>query len=113
MTLIIDLLIGAANQTCVYWAKTGSDRYGNPTYASPVELDCRWETSVGNSIGADGSQYSRTARVYLRNVIEVDGYLWLGTLSTAPATPPQYGRIRNADTFPAITNDETLYVASV
>lgn len=113
MTLIVQMLIGEANQTCVYWPRSGTDRYGNPTSGTAVELACRWETKVSNAISHDGVQYTQSATVYLKDSVTVDGRLYLGTLANAPATPPQEGRIRNVDTVPAIENDETLYIASV
>ena len=29
-------------QTCVHWAKSGTDARGRPTYSAAVELSCRW-----------------------------------------------------------------------
>lgn len=113
MTLIVDMLIGEANQTCVYWPKNGTDRYGNPTAGTPVELACRWENNITNAIAFDGVEYTKSATVYLKDEVVVDGWLYLGTLDTAPATPPQEHRIRRVDKIPAIENDEVIYQAGV
>ncbi len=76
-------------QTAVYWApgseESGGadfDEYGKPLYASPVEIDCRWEDVAEEFIDAKGTLATSRAIVYVDRDVRVGGVLMLGTLET-------------------------------
>ena len=75
-------------QTCVYWALAYADSggddyddYGQPQYASPVELSCRWEDAGEEFIAADGSTQISRSVVYVESDVEVGGVLMLGEIA--------------------------------
>ena len=76
-------------QTAVYWAPAVSDGYGGMVFAEPVEIDCRWDiksklitTGAGSSVTTNpvGEQIISTAEVLVMQDLQVQGYLFLGTL---------------------------------
>ena len=49
----------------VWWAKSGTDRYGNPSFATPVEIDVRWTDLNEMQIRADGTSFFSKAKVFV------------------------------------------------
>jgi hypothetical protein len=41
--------------TLIYWAYIGADRYGQPQYAAPIQLRCRWDDAVKQVFTDEGS----------------------------------------------------------
>jgi hypothetical protein len=66
----------------VYWAPIKADSFGRPTQAAPVQLACRWEDQVVETIDRDGNIVYSSATVYLASPVLVGGYLFLGLLSS-------------------------------
>jgi hypothetical protein len=84
MSLIEDMLI----QKAVYWplgsADSGGrdfDDYGQPVYATPVEIDCRWHDKNTELILADGTQTVSRSLVFVDRDVVLGGVLWLGELA--------------------------------
>lgn len=72
-------------QKCVYWGNPQNDGYGGKTYDAPVEIDCRWEdkeeVDIGwFSTGHPGNILLSKAAVMVTQDLELNGYLWRGTL---------------------------------
>lgn len=72
-------------QTTVYWATPVKDGYGNYTYATPVEIKCRWEDKVSIINGENGQQETCSASVLVYQDLTMHGYLYLGTLASLSA----------------------------
>jgi len=68
-------------QICVYWAPIGTDNYGNPTFASPVELACRWEAATEEFLSFMGERELSNALVYVESDVKPRGVLMLGELT--------------------------------
>lgn len=69
-------------QSCVYWALTGFDNYGQPTWDSPVEIDCRWEDVHEEFIDANEQRQISKAIIYVDRDICVGSILMLGALDS-------------------------------
>jgi len=74
--------------TAVYWppgseASGGQDfdDDGDPQYASPVEVECRWEEKAVEFINANGATVVSRAVVYVNVDMRPGGVLWHGTLA--------------------------------
>lgn len=67
-------------QDAVYWANPTDDGYGGKTFDSPVELKVRWETKQQLFVDAQGQERRSTAVVFSSAELDLDGYLFLGTL---------------------------------
>jgi hypothetical protein len=80
------------HQTLVYWAKTGSDSYGRPVYADPVELGCRWEDKQQEVILDDGRKVMSKAYILMTTKTVAGSLVFLGDLADVQALP----------TYPAI-----------
>lgn len=63
----------------VYWAPTGTDDTGRKTYASPVEVACRWEEAGQEFMDPAGNRRVSTAVVYTNQDTEPLGVLWHST----------------------------------
>jgi len=74
------------NQVTTWWRKTGTDGFGNVTFAPPVPLPCRWEDSSRLITNAEGQQIPSRSRVWLDRDISIGDWLYLGNSST---TDPQ------------------------
>ncbi len=67
-------------QTAVYWSTPSSDGMGGYTFATPVEILCRWEDIQKMFIDADGNEVRSTSVVYLGQDVDIGGWLYLGDL---------------------------------
>ena len=74
-------------ETAVYWGNPVNDGYGGFTYATPVEIDCRWENKTEMDIGwlstgFPGNIRLSKASVLVTEDLDLNGVLWRGTLDT-------------------------------
>lgn len=79
---INSLLTKHCKQTCVYWGSPLDDGEGGFTFATPVEILCRWEGKVQivKDDDAKGGEIESVAIVYVLQDVDEQGYLYLGTL---------------------------------
>ena len=84
---IQSLLTKHCKQTCVYWGSPLADGEGGFTFATPVELACRWEGKVQivKDDDAKGGEIESVAVVYVLQDVDEEGYLYLGTLNDLEA----------------------------
>jgi len=107
----------------VYWPpgsdeSGGSDydEYGKPLYASPVEIDCRWEDIIQEFVDErDETTFSRSL-VYVDRDVKLRGVLFLGELTDVtdlvnPKSNEGAWEIRRFDKLPNLRNTETLRTA--
>jgi hypothetical protein len=80
----VSIITKVLKQTAVYWAPDGTDEYGQPTVASPVELDVRWEDTVEGVVNEEGSTVLSKSKVMVSADVAIGGMLWLGSLSDCP-----------------------------
>lgn len=79
---IVDQITKACKQTAVYWGTPADDGRGGRTYASPVEISCRWEKRVAKVTPPGGliEEVESHAQVIVLQDLDERGYLYLGEL---------------------------------
>lgn len=77
----------ALKKKAVYWAPTGSDKFGKTTFADPVEIDCRWDEDAKLFLTEEGKQEVSRALVMVSVDTQRRGMLKLGTLDDLVANP--------------------------
>ena len=112
MDIIDDML---EDGFCVYWAYTGVDSNGNPTYIAPVEINCRWE-DTNELFQGPVTQEVSNAKVYVGIDLTVEGALRKGKLAEVtdqvnPFLNTKTYRIRRFDKMPAtIDQSEGIFL---
>lgn len=105
----------ARGEKAVYWQFTGNDGFGGRTFASAVEIDCRWDLRQEQFIDAEGEETVSLAVVQVDRAMEVGSYLWRGSLTgSEPADPTGYADawpIRQYGETPKLNYAEVLYRA--
>ena len=76
------ILTKMLRQEASYWALVGFSQYGQPEYADPVEITCRWEDVNEEFIDAQGTRQMSHAMVYTDRDVTVGGVLMLGELES-------------------------------
>lgn len=106
-------------QTAVYWGNPQNDGYGNFVFDEPVEISCRWEDKAQIVVSSDGAETSSDAEVLVTQDLDVDGYLYLGSLVDldsdeldSPMTVETARRIISYDKIPMIKST-TVFVRKV
>lgn len=66
------------NQTLTWWRNTGTDGFGDSTYAAPQYLPCRWEDRSTLITNAEGAQVPSRARAWLDRDVKIGDWLMLG-----------------------------------
>lgn len=112
MSIITTML----KQIAVYWAPSGSDDYGKPTYSNPVEIKCRWEDAQEVYVTLQGENKVSRSKVFLASDVEPKGILMLGTLSditdeSNPRNNGNAGEIGAFDKTPNLRATEFLRIA--
>lgn len=99
-------------QTCTYWAQTALNMSGKGTFATPVQLPCRWEDVAHLFLNKRGQEVTSRSRVFLAQDIDLQGYLMLGTSAAAdPTTLVDAWEIQQVKVTPDLRNLKNLYVA--
>lgn len=106
------------NQTCVYWSPAGVNGFGEPLYADPVELACRWEDKQELFRDKEGQEVVSSAVVYPESTVVLGGYLFLGDLadlSSAEEDDPRIvsnaKEIRSTGASPNLKGTQWVYKA--
>lgn len=74
-------------EVAVYWGNPQNDGYGGWTFDAPVEIPCRWENKSENMFGPDGREFTCNSSVLLTQDVDLEGYLWRGSLADLQAIP--------------------------
>lgn len=102
-------------QKAVYWKRLTADQYGRYTFATPVEIDCRWDDLGEESRDAEGQVIMSNATVYPDRVMYEGDKLKKGALeSDTPDDPSELTDAHEIQRFaetPNLKNTETLYTA--
>lgn len=109
----MSLITSMRRQKGVYWARTGTDEFGNAKYAGPVQIKCRWEDSNEMFKGVGGEDEVSNARVYVDRDCPEGGVLWQGMLvnlvsQTKPFKNPGAYEIRKYGKLPTLKATEFL-----
>ena len=81
MSVVTHILRKALKQKAVYWAPSAPDGYGGRQYASPVEINCRWQDGTKTILSREGEEVVSIATVWVDRDLQEGGMLWLGELS--------------------------------
>lgn len=104
-------------QTAVYWGPPVESGDGDQTYPDPVEIECRWEDVNGAVLSFPSNDVLNDSTVYSDRDLEVNGYLYLGTLSEVdgltPDEVPLARRIKGFSKLPNLRATEYLRTATV
>ena len=106
-------------QSAVYWGSPVSDGVGGWTWASPVQITCRWEDSIVEFKDETGQLQLSKAVVYVDQDVDLDGFLYLGTSASLPSDDSDPTviagayRILRFDDLPNIKATEFLKTAYV
>ena len=103
-------------QTAVYWAPSGVDEFGKPTWEEPEEISCRWEDVVEEYIDYKGDKQISAAKVFVGEDVEAMGVLMLGELTDLesggdPKDNSGAWEIRKFGKIPNFKNTEYLRIA--
>ena len=79
MSLIDKYLV----QTAIWWSYTGTDFYGNASYAVPVEVPCRWTDKNEQYMSSEGQVLIARSYVLVDRDMKEKDVLYLGTISSA------------------------------
>ena len=69
-------------QTAVYWGAPIPDGFGQKTFTNPVEISCRWDDITELIMNRHGVEIASQAQLIVTTDINVEGYLYLGTLAS-------------------------------
>ena len=81
MSRLSKILSRMLNQTAVYWAVTGKDRYNAKTFAEPTEIACRWEEKQTKILNSEKEEVLSSAIIYIQSNLTIGGFLYLGEIS--------------------------------
>lgn len=100
-------------QSAVYWPLDALDAFGQPTWGTPVEIECRWEDSNEQIMLPNGETIMSRATVYVDRDTPEGGLLMLGELSSSvdeddPKKNAGVWEIRKFDKLPNFRNTEFL-----
>lgn len=73
------------NQKAVLWPRVGTDRNGEPTVGSPLEINVRWEEDFRGSVDSQGTPIAVNGTIDVDRDITAGSILWLGELSDLPS----------------------------
>lgn len=94
------------NQYAVLWSVVGTTAYGDPTFASPVEIRVRWEDSYGEKLDPESGAIKAPATIVVSHRIVVDSLLWLGRLKDLPSPPQNIRQVINYKEIPDVKGRE-------
>jgi hypothetical protein len=102
----------------VYWAWNGFDAFGKATFATPIDIKCRWDDVSQEYKAVPNLTNISNSLVYPNRLVTLNGYLLKGTLAANvlfPANPMKNAgafKIQRVDTISKIRGgSETLWIA--
>lgn len=110
------LMTRMRRQRAVYWERSAShDKYGAFSFASPVEISCRWDGASKEYRDTKGETQLSESTVYPDRVMKAGDRLREGGMeSDTPENPMEDAdscEVQRFDTIPNLKATETLYVA--
>lgn len=103
-------------QRATYWAKNPEpNEFGAVSWATPVEIKCRWEDKEGRILNEQDEVSESMSRVYVDRPMKIGDKLKLGTMATdtpqSPAEDKQAFEIQGFEKLPNLKAKEFLYTA--
>ena len=88
------------NQAVTYWAVSGKDQFGQPTFAAPKTLKVRWEDRSDQIINPEGVLTRSQARLFLAQDVNEGDYFYKG--SSSDTNPRNVSGARRVASFAKI-----------
>ena len=66
-------------ESVTYWAPSGVDNFGDPSFATPVTVKSKWEDRTELFIDGEGREQRSHSVVYVDTDLVIGGYLFRGT----------------------------------
>lgn len=102
----------ARTQTATYWARSGVDNFGDPSFNAPVQILVRWVDSNEVFVNDSGEEERARSIVQLGQDVKSGDYLYLGTsAATDPTSTVGAFKVKSFRKVPSI--DGTLYSRKV
>lgn len=79
----MSLMDRVCRQQAVYWPCLYQDKNGKPFPGIPVQIICRWVIVQKQLLDKEGNPFVSNASVMVRQVLTVNGYLWLSALDAS------------------------------
>lgn len=73
------LIKAMRRQKCIYWECTGVNPEGQPAFADPVVIACRWDDTAMEAVNPDGEKFTTQSVVYPDRVVPVGSFLMLAS----------------------------------
>lgn len=67
-------------QTAVYWGSPIPNGFGGYDFSVGIEIKCRWDETLNNITNKFGKEILSKAKILTPSELDVNGYLFLGTL---------------------------------
>jgi len=83
-------LASLQTEIAVYWAPGVPDGFGHRAFATPVEVNCRWQDKVERAVDDVGQEFVSRATLYPRSTLALNGWVYRGTLASLIST---YGSV--------------------
>lgn len=111
----MSLISRMRRQEGVYWERLTPDQFGRFSYATPIEIKCRWDDSSAEYRDNRGEKALSQATVYVDRLMKAGDMLKKGELdSDTPADPTTLVdafEIKGFEQTPNLRATETLYTA--
>ena len=101
-------------QKVTYWSVSGIDKYGKPSFATPITVKGRWEDKVETFRDEYGKETVSKAKVYIQDGtnVTVDSYLYLGvSTAVSPLSVDGPWEVQAAGRIPNLRNLTSLFMA--
>lgn len=94
-------------QSATYWAVTGVNNSGGPTFAAAVAVKVRWEQRTAVFTRPNGEEASSTSVVFVKQDMSEGDFLFLGTSVVAdPHTLAAAKEIQGFSKIPQLIGSE-------
>jgi hypothetical protein len=121
--VVTNFITWPCKQKATYWPpgseESGGrdyDDFGNPMYASPIEIKCRWDDTTEETVTAEGTVFTSIAQVIVDYEVAIKGVLLLSEIInvsdlTVPKNNLGAGEIRRVTKNPNIPATKYLVMA--
>ena len=79
-----DLAVVNLRQKAVLWERDVTDRHGQYSHLSPIEIKCRWDETLGQIRSDQNTDESQTNQLFVDRILFPGSLMFLGTLRDLP-----------------------------
>lgn len=104
---------GKLHQKAVYWAPGSMNEFGILSFATAIELDCRWDDKASVILNQEGENINSTSQIISLTDMAVRGWLFEGELTDLPSdySDPRMvdgaKEIARFDVIPSLSDPDT------